>query len=170
MQAQRIGNNQWQARSGRNWGGPASGPGRGGRGGGGNPKVLWRAIRYVGHYRWLALLAYGSLFVATAAQLMVPQLVQSIIDTIVRAFTAAQILNLPANIQSTAAQRLGTTLAQLQTDQTSATSALLLAMLAIVGFAALRAVFSFSQLYNAERVSQNVAFDFRNELFAKIQR
>src|SRR5205823_11061802 len=30
--------------------------------------------------------------------------------------------------------------------------------------------FAYSQQYNAERISQNVAFDFRNELFAKIQR
>ena len=44
------------------------------------------------------------------------------------------------------------------------------AILIIVGFAALRALFAFGQQYNAERVSQNVAFDFRNELFAKIQR
>ena len=34
----------------------------------------------------------------------------------------------------------------------------------------MRAVFAFGQQYTAERVSQNVAFDFRNELFAKIQR
>ena len=34
----------------------------------------------------------------------------------------------------------------------------------------MRGVFAFLQSYKAERVSQSVAFDFRNELFAKIQR
>ena len=40
----------------------------------------------------------------------------------------------------------------------------------IVIFAAARAVFSFLQAYMAENTSQGVAFDFRNELFEKIQR
>ena len=39
-----------------------------------------------------------------------------------------------------------------------------------MAFAVIRAFFSFSQNYMGERVSQSVAFDFRNELFAKIQR
>jgi ATP-binding cassette, subfamily B, multidrug efflux pump len=133
-------------------------------------RTLGRALRYIGRYRRLALIAYGSLFVATAAQLMVPQLVQNIIDTIVRGNTAGQLLGLPANVQPLAAQRLNTTLARLQADQGGATRAILLAMLAIVVFALVRAVFAFLQLYNAERISQNVAFDFRNELFARIQR
>src|SRR5438067_3960985 len=153
-------------------GGAPGGGGGGGRGPGGglpNFRMLWRAVRYVGRYNRLVLIAYGSLFVATAAQLMVPQLVQNIIDTIVRGYTAGQILGLPANAQPLAAQRLNTTLAQLQADRSGATRAILLAMLAIVVFALVRAVFAFLQLYNAERISQNVAFDFRNELFARIQ-
>lgn len=159
--------------------GDGRGPQGGGAGGGGGSgrrgakpdfKMLVRAIGYIGRYRWLAFIAYGSLFLATAAQLMVPQVVQNIVDTIVRGFTATQILALPASIQTAAAQRLNTTIAQLQADQSGATAALLTAMVAIVGFAILRALFAFGQLYNAERVSQNVAFDFRNELFAKIQR
>jgi ATP-binding cassette, subfamily B, multidrug efflux pump len=40
---------------------------------------------------------------------------------------------------------------------------------AIVGLALLRGVFAFLQAYSAERSSQTVAFDLRNELFAKIQ-
>jgi ATP-binding cassette, subfamily B, multidrug efflux pump len=100
-----------------------------------------RAIRYVGHHRRLALLAYGSLFVATAAQLAVPQFVRIIIDSIVGG-----------------------------AGQPGAAGALVAAMLAIVVFSAVRALFAFGQQYNAERVSQNVAFDLRNELFAKIQR
>ncbi|MGI9148822.1 MAG: ABC transporter ATP-binding protein [Chloroflexota bacterium] len=99
-------------------------------------------MRYAGRHRRLALLAYGSLFVATAAQLVVPQFVQNIIDAIVSG----------------------------RTGQSAAVQALVSAMFAIVAFSAVRAVFAFGQQYNAERISQNVAFDFRNELFAKIQR
>lgn len=135
-----------------------------------DPRILLRAMRYVGHHRWIAFLAYGSLVVATGAQLMVPQLVQSIIDTVVKAFAASQILGLPANVQSLAAQKMGETTAQLQADQSGATAALIAISIGIVGFAIMRALFSFSQQFNAERLSQNLAFDFRNELFAKIQR
>src|SRR6266849_9508447 len=107
--------------------------------------MLLRAMRYVGRHRRLAVLAYGSLFVATAAQLVVPQLVRVIIDSVVAG-------------------------AEVQADRASVAQGLVSAMLAIVVFSAVRAVFAFGQQYNAERISQNVAFDIRNELFAKIQR
>ncbi len=107
--------------------------------------MLLRAIRYVGRHRRLAVLAYGSLLVATAAQLMVPQLVRVIIDSFV------------GGVQGTS-------------TQSAAVQTLLGAMVAIVVFSVVRALFAFGQQYNAERISQNVAFDFRNQLFAKIQR
>jgi ATP-binding cassette, subfamily B, multidrug efflux pump len=107
--------------------------------------MLMRAVRYVGRHRRLAVLAYGSLLVATAAQLMVPQLVRIIIDSFVG----------------------GT---QTPTGQSGAVQTLLGAMVAIIVFSVVRALFAFGQQYNAERISQNVAFDFRNQLFAKIQR
>ncbi len=44
------------------------------------------------------------------------------------------------------------------------------AMALIVVFAVIRGVFSFAQSYMSENAGQSVAFDFRNELFAKIQR
>ena len=84
------------------------GMGRGGRERG-NPKALMRAIKYIGGYRRLALLAYGSLFIATAAQLVVPQLIQNIIDEVVKAYTAQKVLALPAAIVPVAAQKMGTT-------------------------------------------------------------
>lgn len=108
--------------------------------------MLLRAMRYVGAHRRLAVFAYGSLLVATVAQLMVPQLVRVIIDAFVG---GAQ---LPAGQGGGAVQTL------------------LGAMVAIVVFSIVRALFAFGQQYNAERISQNVAFDFRNQLFAKIQR
>ena len=135
---------------------------RGGPGGRGperpNLRTLGRAIQYIPRYRRIALLAYGSLLVATAAQLMVPQLIQSIIDTLVAGFTGSN----PGGLAGTI---LG-----LPSVHGRATQGLIVAMIAIIVFAALRAVFAFGQGYNAERISQNVAFDFRNELFAKIQR
>src|SRR5436853_569360 len=48
--------------------------------------------------------------------------------------------------------------------------AIVAAMLGVAGFAILRALFSFGQSFNAERVSQSVAYDFRSDLFAKISR
>ena len=179
MQAQGTkpgGPQQWQGRSGGNGRPPEGGRGSGAGNWGGrsaakaDPRMLRRAIAYVGHYPKVALLAYGSLFLATAAQLAVPQLVQNIVDTVVKAYTASQVLSLPASAQAAAAQRIGTTIAQMQADLGNASAALVTAIFAIVGFAALRALFAFGQQYNAERVSQNVAFDFRSELFAKIQR
>ncbi len=141
-----------------------------GRGQSANPRILLRAIAYVGRYRSIAALAYGSLFIATAAQLAVPQLIQMIIDTVVNAFAASQILALPPAAQLLAAQKMGASIAQLQADLAGATTALLTVGLGVLAFAALRAFFAFGQQFNAERLSQNLAYDFRNELFAKIQR
>jgi ATP-binding cassette subfamily B protein len=148
---------------------PARGKGR--RGGApANRGALMRAIRYVGHYRRLAVLAYGSLFIATAAQLVVPQLIQSIIDEVVKAYIATQVLALPTAVQPAAAAQMGLTVAQLQANQSGATAAIAMVMAGVVGFAILRALFAFSQSFNAERVSQSVAYDFRRDLFAKISR
>lgn len=160
----------------RNGQGARGGPPAAGAWGGGRPKqktdfkTLGRAIQYVGNYRWLLVLAYGSLFLATAAQLVVPQLLQNILDTITTTAVAQQILALPVQVQAAAAQRLGKTIEQLTSAQSTANNDLIIAIVAIVGFAALLGVFSFIQSFNAERVSQNVAYDFRNQLFAKIQR
>jgi ATP-binding cassette, subfamily B, multidrug efflux pump len=107
--------------------------------------VLARALRYVRRHRGLALLAYGSLLIATIAQLIVPQLVRVIIDSVVGGV-------------------------QVQANAEAIKASLVAAMLAIVIFSLVRALFAYGQQYNAERISQNVAFDFRNELFAKIQR
>jgi ATP-binding cassette subfamily B multidrug efflux pump len=132
--------------------------------------ILLRATRYLGNYPKVTLLAYGALFVATAAQLAVPQLLQNIIDTITESFIASRVLSLPANVQLLAAEQLGTSVDKIQADKDNAVQAILFAIVAIVIFAAARGVFSFVQTFMAQTVSQNVAFDFRNELFAKIQR
>jgi ATP-binding cassette subfamily B multidrug efflux pump len=135
-----------------------------------SPGALLRAIGYLGRYRRVAILAYSTLFVAAAAQLAVPQLLQNIIDTVVNAFTASRVLSLPDQIQTVAAERIGLSLEQLQANRDGAPNAILWAIAAVVIFAVARGLFSFVQTYMAETLSQNVAFEFRNELFAKIQR
>jgi ATP-binding cassette subfamily B protein len=140
---------------------------RGNRAGSSN---LVRAIRYLGRYRRVTFLAYSTLFIAAAVQLAVPQLLQNIIDAVINAFTANRVLALPAEFQTMAVERLGLSLGQLQANKDGATGAILWAIGAIVLFAAARGVFSFVQTFMAQTVSQNVAFEFRNELFEKIQR
>lgn len=131
----------------------------------------------------MAAAAYGALFIATLAQLAVPQLVENIINSVVNGFKAQKILGLPnislpivGNAQEKAIEslKLGLPLdqarAKLVNDMNTAESALVTAAVIIVGFAIIRGVFAFIQTYMSERASQGVAFDFRNELFAKIQR
>jgi ATP-binding cassette subfamily B protein len=131
---------------------------------------LGRAIRYLGHYRKIAIVAYGALLISIAAQLMVPQILQTILDAITNGVTAQKIATVPAAFQPQALRALGWTAEQYSSFSTGAERALISAGLLIVMFAVARALFAFTQGYNAERVSQSVAFDFRNELFAKIQR
>jgi ATP-binding cassette subfamily B protein len=143
------------------WGGRQRGPRTGG---------LGRALRYLGRQRRTAAMAYGALVVATIAQLAVPQLVQNMIDAITKGAIANTILKLPGFVQGAAATRLGTTLDQLKRDQTSAESLLINAALINVAFAVMRGLFSFVQAFMAEKTSQGLAFDLRNEIFAKVQR
>src|SRR5438874_7542674 len=95
-----------------------------------NFAALGRAMRYLGRNKRLAALAYASLLVSSAAQLAVPQLVQSIVDTVARVATN------PASANAGDAQR-----------------ALLVAGGLIVLFALARGMFAFSQSFNSERVS-----------------
>ncbi len=126
---------------GRRWG-----QGHGGLlvGAGRNP--LLRAVRYLARHRRLTFLAYSALLAATAAQLAVPQVVQRIIDTVVFAESAGVA------------------------DLGPVGRSLIAAMITITGFAIARGIFSFSQTYLSQVLSQNIAFALRNDLFAKIQR
>ena len=131
---------------------------------------LRRAISFLGRHRRSTMMAYGALVIATLAQLAVPQLVQRMIETITKGFTANTILKLPPLAQPLAAAGSGTTVEQLRLDQSGAESALVIAALVIVAFAVMRGLFSFVQSYMAEKTSQGIAFDFRNDIFSKIQR
>jgi ABC-type multidrug transport system fused ATPase/permease subunit len=61
-------------------------------------------------------------------------------------------------------------IAQAAADKASAPQALLTASIAIILFAAMRGIFAFLQTFWAEKNSQAMAFDMRNDLFAKVQR
>lgn len=139
------------------------------REGGGN-SALGRAIRYIWRYPQVSLIAVIAMLVATAAQLAVPQLIQNIIDTITTNVGGKTILDLPGEAQTFAAEQLGLDLSQMQLDLDNAPQALVTGMLIIVLFAVARGIFSFTQNYLTQTLSQNIAFELRNDLFEKIQR
>lgn len=130
---------------------------------------LGRTLRYLRRYRSLAAVAYLCLLVATGAQLMVPQMVQRIIDAMSNGFIAQQLARVPADWQPLALQQLGWTVEQFERYATGAESALIAAGVLIVLFAVARGLFAYAQTFSGERLSQSVAFELRNELFRKIQ-
>jgi ATP-binding cassette subfamily B protein len=147
---------------------------------------MGRAFKYLTRYRSQALLPYLFLIVATLSQLAVPHMLRNVIDAVVNGVTAKTFLErlpqIPAAFLSQAMPQileflklpsdwsLDQVTAHLQSQKDGAPQAMLMAGIAIVVFAALRGVFAFLQAYWAERNSQTVAFDLRNDLFAKIQR
>ncbi len=142
--------------------------------GGGRPKMntvsLRRAIRYVRQYPKVTIGAIGAMIIATLAQLAVPQLLQEILDTITSSAISQLIVNLPAEVQNFAVNALGLDLAAAQQELNGAERAIIFAGLIIVAFAVARGMFSFAQTYLSQVLSQNIAFELRNDLFSKIQR
>ena len=148
--------------------------------------TMGRAARYLWNYRKEAPLPYVFLIIATLAQLAVPHLVSSIIDAVTSGVVRSGMLNglknMPTSQLAQAVPGMLQTLkypltwtkdqlvAQLTADKASAPTLILQAGLAILAFAIVRGLFAFLQAYWAERNSQAVAFDMRNELYAKIQR
>jgi len=142
--------------------------------------------KYLSKYGWLAVLPYLFLVIATVAQLAVPRLVRSIIDAVTNGVIAktllAQLPNIPSQFIGQALPQILSFLnlpanmtidrltSHLQVDQTNAPRLLVQSGILILVFAALRGVFAFLQTYWAERNSQSMAFEIRNDLFAKIQR
>jgi ATP-binding cassette subfamily B multidrug efflux pump len=147
-------------------------PGRGGKPERSKPNwaALRRAMGYNRHYSKIMLIAYGTLMIATLAQLAVPTLVRRLIDAVTSGVIAQNVLQVPAQFQPLALQKLGLTAEQVQANANNAQSNIIGAALIIIGFAAVRGVFAFLQSYNAEKLSQSVAFDIRNDIFSKIQR
>jgi ATP-binding cassette subfamily B protein len=133
-------------------------------------KNLFRAIRFLGHYRNITLAAYAALLLSTVAQLLVPQMVQNILDAITHGMVAQQLADAPAEAQAAALAQAGMTAEQMQQTAANPYNALYWALGLILLFAVMRGLFAFAQSYMSELAGQSVAFDFRNELFAKIQR
>ena len=149
-------------------------------------KGIGRAVRYLTRYGRQAALPYIFLIIATLSQLAVPRMIRNVIDAVTSGYVADQVLKaleqIPANLAGAALPRIleatgkDTSLTldqlkvQLEADLTNAPPALIYALVAIIVFAALRGVFSFLQAFWAEKNSQAVAYDLRNDLYAKIQR
>jgi len=131
---------------------------------------LRRTFKYLGHYPRIMAIAYGALLLATIAQLAVPTLVRNIIDAVTNGLVAQKVLSSQAQLQPLIEQKIGLSHQQILDNSNNADSRLITAGIAIVAFAVVRGIFAFLQAYNAERLSQSVAFDLRNELFSKIQR
>ena len=139
-----------------------------------NNRSLGRALRYLTKYKGEALLPYVFLLIATLAQLAVPKLLGNIIDTITNSFISNEVLtrlsSIPAAFQAQVFQAVGLTQEQMLNYQQNGERLLIQAGIFIVIFAAIRGIFAFLQAYTAEKNSQSIAFDLRNDLFAKIQR
>jgi ATP-binding cassette, subfamily B, multidrug efflux pump len=149
-------------------------------------KGIGRAIRYLTRSRRQAALPYIFLIIATLSQLAVPRMVRNVIDAVTSGYVADQILKgldqIPTQFVSAALPKIleatgkSTSLTldqlkvQLAADITNAPQALLYALIAIIVFAVLRGVFAFLQAFWAEKNSQSIAYDLRNDLYAKIQR
>ncbi|MEL6307438.1 MAG: ABC transporter ATP-binding protein [Chloroflexota bacterium] len=131
---------------------------------------LMRAISYLKNQKRTAIFAYGALIVATLAQVAVPRLVQNMIDTVTNGFTANMLLEMPPLVREGAATLMGQSVDELSVIQANSLNWLINGALIIVMFAVVRGLFSFAQAFYAESTSQGVAFDFRNEIFAKLSR
>ena len=144
-------------------------------------KGIGRAIKYLTNYKRQALLPYIFLIIASVSQLAVPRLIGQIIDAISRGLQYQQLKTnidqipssvLPGIIEKMGLPATATTdqiLAAASRLQDTAINTLLMTLVAILIFAVLRSLFSFLQAFWAEKNSQAVAYDLRNDLYAKIQ-
>ncbi len=149
-------------------------------------KGIVRAIQYLTNHKRQALLPYVFLIVATLSQLAVPRMIRNVIDAVTSGYVADQILKaldqipaefvgaaLPKMLEATGrpgSLTLDQLKVQLAADLNNAPRALIVALVSIIFFAVLRGLFAFLQAYWAEKNSQSVAYDLRNDLYAKIQR
>ncbi len=146
---------------------------------------MGRAINYLTNYKRQAALPYIFLIIATLSQLAVPNMIRRVIDAVTTGYIADQVLGaldkIPAAFMGAALPKILEVLkypadltadqlkVQLAADVANAPQALINALILIVVFAALRGVFAFLQAYWAEKNSQAVAYDLRNDLYSKIQ-
>ncbi len=142
-------------------GGPGGRPGM-------NLPALKRALGYSLHYSHFMMLALGSMLIGTLAQLAVPQFIQDILDNVTLALAASGMAGLDAAGLDSLMADSGFTLEQLTTAANNPLQPLVVSSVLILFFSIARGVFAFLQAYMAEKNGQYAAYDFRNELFAKI--
>ena len=158
---------------------------RGRRGQRSSFKGIGRAIKYLTNYKRQAFLPYVFLLIATLSQLAVPRMIRNVLDAVTSGYIADQMLQaldkIPAQFLGAALPKILEALkypatltvdqlrVRLGADLNGAPQALTVALVSIVIFAALRGAFSFLQAFWAEKNSQAVAYDLRNDLYAKIQ-
>ncbi|HVN14975.1 MAG TPA: ABC transporter transmembrane domain-containing protein, partial [Anaerolineales bacterium] len=146
---------------------------------------MGRAVKYLMNYKRQATLPYIFLLIATLAQLAIPSLIANIINAVTNGYVANQILQalnqIPAQYINAALPKILSALNypgtwtqvqlvnQLNANLASAPQALIWSFVAIAIFAALRGIFAFLQAFWAEKNSQSVAYDLRNDLYSKIQ-
>jgi len=152
----------------------------------GQRSSMGRAFSYIWPYRGQAALPYVFMLIATLAMLEVPQMVANVINAVTNGVVAKMVLDGLGQIPPAfISQALPTILkymnypvtwtrdqlvAKLALTKTNAPHDLIVAGIAVVIFAILNGVFAFLQAYWAEKNSQSIAFDMRNDLFAQIQR
>jgi ATP-binding cassette, subfamily B, multidrug efflux pump len=145
-----------------------------------------RSISYILQYRGQAVLPYLFMLIATLAMLEVPRLVANVLNAVTNGSVAKLVLDglgkippafmsqaLPAILKYLSYPATWTEtqlVAKLTLTKSNAPHDLIVAGVALVVFAIANGIFAFLQAYWAEKNSQAIAFDMRNDLFAKIQR
>jgi ATP-binding cassette subfamily B protein len=148
--------------------------------------AIGRSFKYLSHAKRQAALPYLFLVIATLAQLAIPTLIANIINAVTNGYIATQVLQalnqIPQQFMSAALPKILSQLSfpatwtkdqlvdQLNANLAHAPQALIWSVAAIFVFAAFRGVFAFLQAFWAEKNSQSVAYDLRNDLYSKIQK
>ncbi len=150
------------------------------------PSSMRRSIGYILQYRGQAVLPYLFMLIATLAMLEVPRLVANVLNAVTNGSVAKLVLDglgkIPPAFMSQALPAIlkyltypaswtkDQLVAKLTQTKANAPHDLIVAGVALVVFAIVNGIFAFLQTYWAEKNSQAIAFDMRNDLFAKIQR
>jgi ATP-binding cassette, subfamily B, multidrug efflux pump len=147
-----------QAQAKATQGRPARPKGKGG---------LGRSLRYLQKHQRVYIITYAALLVATLTQLVVPKLVELMINNVTFGSLAQQIPQLGWGLFASQAKL---TVEQVAAYHANAQTWLVQSTLVLIVFSIGRGVFAFAQAYLSENLSQGVAFDLRNDIFNRIQR
>lgn len=131
---------------------------------------LGRSLSFLKRHHTIAAIAVVSLLLSIGAQLLVPQMVQNALDAITEGLMLQEAGSLSPAEQEALAEAQGRAAGDAAALAAAIQRAFIWSLVLIVVFAVVRGAFAFAQAFMAENLSQNVAFDFRNELFEKIQR